>query len=88
MLTKKGYEEEVLNELKGLSKEKIQKIITFIHFVKHEDTLQKIDPDQVYFWTKEWQEGEKRADEDIKEGRLLGPFTAVSEFKEAIKGEK
>ncbi|MEK7353746.1 MAG: hypothetical protein AABZ77_04490 [Chloroflexota bacterium] len=25
---------------------------------------------QAYFWTKEWQEGEKQADEDIKAGRV------------------
>ena len=27
------------------------------------------DDPQAYFWTKRWQEGEKRADEDIKRGR-------------------
>ena len=25
---------------------------------------------QSYYWTKEWQEGEKEADEDIKHGRV------------------
>jgi antitoxin MazE len=29
-----------------------------------------IDPDQAYFWTKGWQEGEKEAEEDIKAGRV------------------
>lgn len=29
-----------------------------------------IKKDQEYFWTGEWQEGEKEADEDIKRGRL------------------
>ena len=29
-----------------------------------------IKKDQEYFWTKEWQEGEREADEDIKAGRL------------------
>ena len=28
-----------------------------------------IDKDQAWFWTKEWQEGEREADEDIKAGR-------------------
>ena len=27
-------------------------------------------PEQAYFWTKEWQDGEKEADEDIKRGRI------------------
>src|SRR3990172_3671581 len=29
-----------------------------------------IRKDQEYFWTPEWQEGEKEADKDIKSGRL------------------
>ena len=27
-------------------------------------------PDQWYFWSPEWQEGEKRASEDIEDGRI------------------
>ena len=29
-----------------------------------------IDKNQAYFWTKEWQEAEREADEDIKVGRV------------------
>jgi len=29
-----------------------------------------IDKRQAYFWTPEWQEGEKKASEDIKAGRV------------------
>ncbi len=29
-----------------------------------------IDPDQAWFWTSEWQEGEKEAEDDIKSGRV------------------
>jgi len=29
-----------------------------------------VDKDQAWFWTKEWQEGEREADEDIKKGRV------------------
>ena len=29
-----------------------------------------IDSSQAYFWTKEWQEAEKKATEDIKAGRI------------------
>ncbi len=28
-----------------------------------------IDASQAYFWTKEWQEGEKQASRDIKKGK-------------------
>ena len=30
-----------------------------------------IPKDQAYFFTPEWQEGEKEADEDIKAGRII-----------------
>lgn len=47
---------------------------------------QKLIPkDQAWFWTEEWQKGEKEADEDIKAGRLIGPFRSVKEFKKALK---
>ena len=29
-----------------------------------------IDPTQAYFWTKEWQEEERKVDEDYKAGRF------------------
>jgi len=29
-----------------------------------------VDKNQAYFWTKEWQEAEKEASEDIKAGRV------------------
>ncbi len=31
--------------------------------------VRKIDPDQAWFWTKEWQAGEREADEEIKAGQ-------------------
>lgn len=35
-----------------------------------------IDSSQAYFWTKEWQEAEKEATEDIKAGRVKSFDTA------------
>ncbi len=29
-----------------------------------------VDASQAYFWTEEWQNGERKADEDIKAGRV------------------
>jgi AbrB family looped-hinge helix DNA binding protein len=33
-----------------------------------------IDKDQAWFWTKEWQDGEREADEDIKMERVSEPM--------------
>jgi AbrB family looped-hinge helix DNA binding protein len=40
-----------------------------------------IDASQAYFWTQEWQEAERKADEDIKAGR-------VKKFKSAAAAVK
>lgn len=41
----------------------------------------KIDPDQWWFWTPEWQAGEKQADEDIR----LGHYETFNNAKDLIK---
>jgi AbrB family looped-hinge helix DNA binding protein len=40
-----------------------------------------VDASQAYFWTEEWQKGERKADEDIKAGR-------VKKFKSAADAVK
>jgi len=37
-----------------------------------------VDASQAYFWTEEWQRGERKADEDIKAGRVKR-FASVAE---------
>lgn len=41
-----------------------------------------IDKSQAYFWTKEWQEAEKKASEDIKSGRVKTFDTAEDLIKD------
>jgi len=38
-----------------------------------------IDADQAWFWTKEWQEAERKAEEDIKKGRVSKAFSSAAE---------
>ena len=40
-----------------------------------------VDEDQAWFWTEEWQKGERKADEDVKAGR-------VKKFKSAAEAVK
>ena len=42
-----------------------------------------IDKSQAYFWTKEWQEAEKEASEDIKAGRVE-TFDTAEELLEEL----
>jgi len=39
-----------------------------------------ISKDQIWFWTKEWQQKEKKADEAIARGELSGPFKKSDEL--------
>lgn len=60
-----------------------QRLIARLHvsvgdFVRLEETkegvllkpAQLVDPSQAYFWTKEWQAGERKAEADIRQGRV------------------
>jgi antitoxin MazE len=44
-----------------------------------------IPKDQHWYYTDEWQKMMQEAFEDVKEGRMLGPFESVEEFKQAVK---
>ena len=44
------------------------------------DSYDKQESSQSYFWTEEWQAKEKRADEDLKQGR----FKRYASAEEAI----
>jgi hypothetical protein len=59
-----SYELKDLQELlKELPKDKINEAYRLMKWLTAPD-------DQKYFWTKEWQQGEREADADIKAGRV------------------
>ena len=60
---------------KGLSEEEIAVALK----------VRIIDNDQAWWWTEQWQKGERGAQKEINEGNLLGPFSTVEQFKTAIK---
>jgi antitoxin MazE len=47
-----------------------------------------VHPDQAYFYSQEWQDGEKKADENIKKGEILGPFSKIKDGLKALKTAK
>jgi antitoxin MazE len=47
-----------------------------------------IHPDQEYFFTKEWQEKEAAADQDLAQGKVVGPFENVQDVLKALKTTK
>ena len=49
---------------------------------------QKVPKDQEWFWTPEWQEKEREADEAIHKGEVSGPFSTAEELIEHLKHAK
>lgn len=47
-----------------------------------------ISRDQEWFWSKEWQKKEREADQDIKAGRVSGPFTNAKDLILHLDGLK
>jgi len=47
-----------------------------------------IQPDQEYFYTKQWQEKEAEVDEEIRRGDIVGPFDNVKDALKALKTTK
>jgi len=60
---------------KGLSEEEIAVALK----------VRIIDNDQAWWWTEQWQKGEREAQKEINEGKLLGPFSTVEQFKTAVE---
>lgn len=46
--------------------------------------LKIISKDQIWFWTKEWQQKEKEADEDIVSKKLSPAYKTKREIKESL----
>lgn len=55
--------------------------------VKGKKKLDKSE-DQSWFWTKEWQDVEKEAEDDIVNGRVEGPFKTADEVLASLRNEK
>jgi hypothetical protein len=45
---------------------------------------ERIDADQAWFWTPEWQAGEREAEEESRTGRVSGPFRSIDELKKHL----
>ena len=63
---------EILKEIEEMPEEKFQEVLNFICFLKVKDV---IEPEQMYFWTKEWQDMEKEAELDKEKGNIIGDGT-------------
>lgn len=44
-----------------------------------------VDSDQAWFWTEEWQAGERKVDEHIREGNVE-TFDTIEDFLNSLRG--
>lgn len=62
-------------------------------YVEAEDTkegimirpVKIIRPEEAWFYTEEWQKGEREADEAIAKGEVVGPFENIRDALNALK---
>ena len=47
-----------------------------------------IQPDQEYFYTREWQEKEAEVDQEIRRGDIVGPFHSAKEAIETLRNSE
>ena len=73
---------EILKEIEEMPEEKFQEVLNFICFLKVKDV---IEPEQMYFWTKEWQDMEKEAELDKEKGNIIGDGTITDLLKKLKK---
>lgn len=53
-------------------------------YVPHKGELIQVQKDQLWFWTEEWQAGESRVEEYIREGNVQ-TFDTPEEFLESLQ---
>jgi hypothetical protein len=68
---------EDADDIEAFDKRAVEPLISYDKMPKR-----LVDKDQAYFWTEEWQEKERKVDEDIKTGRVRVFNTAAELLKE------
>lgn len=63
-------------------------IISRREFEEYLRITSMISKDQLWFWTKEWQEKEKQADKDIEDGNISHSYKTVKELRKALNNLK
>ena len=57
---------------------------TKVYLVIHEGEVIEIDPNQSWFWSREWQAGEKKVDQYIERGEIE-TFDSMEEFLSSLR---
>ena len=90
-MTQATLKDEIVREIKRLPAAPAKEVLDFICFVKHKETLSRIDPTQAYFYTPKWKKMELSAEKDIQAGRVTesyAEYEADKLFADLKKGKR
>jgi hypothetical protein len=79
-MTQVALIEQIDVRLRSLPPSKLEVVLDFVSY------LAERDPDQAWFWTTEWQAGERQADEDLSSGNYED-FDNMDDFIASLKTE-
>jgi hypothetical protein len=80
-MTQEALIEAIDVRLKSLPPAKLVVVLDFVSY------LTERDPDQSWFWTPEWQAGERQADEDLQTGNYED-FATMDDLIASLEQEK
>ena len=76
----KELKKGIVRKLEELPKSDIKELYDYVVFLEMKHFIPQIDPSQAYFWTKKWQKTERETQEDIRKGRISGPFKSAKKL--------
>ncbi len=85
MTAARELKRELMDKIEELPSKDIKELYDYVVFLEMKDFIPQIDPSQIYFWTKNWQKMEKDAEEDIKSGRVTGPFKSAKDLLKSLR---
>ena len=81
----KVLKKQIVDKIEELPRKDIKELYDFVVWLEMKNYIPQIDPSQAYFWTKKWQKIEREAEEDIRIGRIHGPFKSAKELLKHLK---
>ena len=75
---------EVAHEVSRLGPKELAELRDFAAFLGRKAVMERIDPDQAWFWTRRWQAAEREAETDLRRGRTR-KFGSMRELVTARK---
>jgi len=73
---------------KNLIKEKDLIVLPLKEYRQLLSIFKAIPKDQLWFWTKEWQKKERESEEDIRRGKIKGPFSSGEDLLKSLRSKR